>query len=208
MALPERVALVVIQQRLGLAAKLLLFKYGSVDVVEFAIIDKGHIMPMVCSHSPCNAASWVDFEPVMVKFRQQGGLVVTIHTSRSLRLRSGIQQGLGSFADEALGDYADDTMDTDLLLELGMEATQEVVGEVGEDTALLKRVARELEGIVADLYELKVLTEASKQKASKRAVVEYIRSNGNLWEHYPILREYYNLRARKKIHGKNFGGRK
>jgi hypothetical protein len=84
MALPERVALVVIQQRLGLAAKLLLFKYGSVDAVEFAIIDKGHIMPMVCSHSPCNVASWVDFEPVMVKFRQQGGLVVTKHTSRSL----------------------------------------------------------------------------------------------------------------------------
>jgi len=193
MALPERVALVVIQQRRGLAAKLLLFKHGSVDAVEFAIIDKGHIMPMVCSHSPCNAASWADFEPVMVKFRQQGGLVVTKHTSRSLRVRGGIQPGLGSLDYETLGDYAADTMDADLLLELGMQATQEVVGE---DTALLKRVARELDGVVADLEELKVLTEASKQKANKRAVVEYIRSNGNLWEHYPILRNYYNLRAR------------
>ena len=102
MALPERVALVVIQQRPGLAAKMMIFKYGSVEAVEFAIIDKGHIMPMVCSHSPCNAASWVDFEPVMAKFRQQGGLVVTKHTSRSLLLRKGIRSGLGYCVDETL----------------------------------------------------------------------------------------------------------
>jgi hypothetical protein len=62
MALPERVALVVIQQRPGLAAKMMLFNYGSVEEpkrspVEFAIIDKGHIIPMVCSHSACNATS-------------------------------------------------------------------------------------------------------------------------------------------------------
>ncbi len=102
----------------------------------------------------------------MAKFREQGGLVVTKHTSRSLPLQRGLGPGLGGCADETVGDYAGDTMgnidlqrDTDLQLELGMETTQDSE-VVGGDTTLLRQVAQELTGLAADLRG--VLKEALK----------------------------------------------
>ena len=124
MAVPEGVALVVVQRRPGQAAKLMIFASGQAEVVEFAIINNGHIMPMVCSHSPCSALLWTDFAPVLEQFRQSNGFVVNKHTSRSLPVRQGTRPSAGLGLDEKVGEHVEDADtrdDTDLQMELGME---------------------------------------------------------------------------------------
>ena len=163
MAVPEGVALIVVQRRPGQAAKLMIFANGQAEVVEFAIINNGHIMPMVCSHSPCSAILWRDFEPVLAHFKQLKGLVVTKHTSRSLPVRQGTRPSAGLGLDEKVGEHVEDADtrdDTDLQVELGIDddtdGEQDNVGlwpdvELQGDMALQQQVADELKRLMGVL---------------------------------------------------------
>jgi hypothetical protein len=186
MAVPEGVALVVVQRRPDQAAKLMIFTHGQAEVVEFAIINNGHIMPMVCSHSPCSAILWREFEPVLEQFRQSNGLAVTKHTSRSLPVRRGTRPSSGFGLDEKVGEHVEDSRyDLDLQLELGMD-DDERDAELRGDMALQQEVAEELKRFMESLPAM--------ARTSAQAVADHIRANGQMWIDCPILRNYYNLR--------------
>ena len=160
MAVPQGVALIVVQRRPGQAAKLMIFTNGQAEVVEFAIINNGHIMPMVCSHSPCSAILWRDFEPVLAHFRESKGFVVTKHTSRSLPVRQGTRPSAGLGPDETLGEQVEDVDtrdDTDLQgVDDDADGEQDNDGsrsdvELQGDMALQQQVADELKRLMGVL---------------------------------------------------------